>query len=198
MEDTTQKRTGRFNKDLAKKIEDQIADYEGPADSQGVEIKSPGKMFWFTIAGDNYNDIPKVWTVKLFDPDGEEIEYLILADDISLRDRIFEKCDNKQNLKALVRCINWFGTEFLWIPSIKTRGNSKISQQSAKRAIELGQNGWIKAQWKNQSWNAWKHSGTDKVPEWSNMSDDEIVNSCFKDLIISDLKHEALIYNQKG
>ena len=36
MEDTTQKRTGRFNKDLAKKIEDQIADYEGPADSQGV------------------------------------------------------------------------------------------------------------------------------------------------------------------
>ena len=30
---------------------------------------------------------------------------------ISLRDRIFEKCDNKQNLKALVRCINWFGTE---------------------------------------------------------------------------------------
>ena len=32
MEDTTQKRTGRFNKDLAKKIEDQIADYEGPAD----------------------------------------------------------------------------------------------------------------------------------------------------------------------
>ena len=26
MEDTTQKRTGRFNKDLAKKIEDQIAD----------------------------------------------------------------------------------------------------------------------------------------------------------------------------
>ena len=151
MEDTTQKRTGRFNKDLAKKIEDQIADYEGPADSQGVEIKSPGKMFWFTIAGDNYNDIPKVWTVKLFDPDGEEIEYLILADDISLRDRIFEKCDNKQNLKALVRCINWFGTEFLWIPSIRTRGNSKISQQSAKRAIELGQNGWIKAQWKNNS-----------------------------------------------
>ena len=40
MEDTTQKRTGRFNKDLAKKIEDQIADYEGPADSQGVEYKT--------------------------------------------------------------------------------------------------------------------------------------------------------------
>ena len=30
------------------------------------------------------------------------------------------------------------------------------------------------------------------------VTNDEIVNSCFKDLIISDLKHEALIYNQKG
>ena len=185
MEDTTQKRTGRFNKDLAKKIEDQIADYEGPADSQGVEIKSPGKMFWFTIAGDNYNDIPKVWTVKLFDPDGEEIEYLILADDISLRDRIFEKCDNKQNLKALVRCINWFGTEFLWIPSIRTRGNSKISQQSAKRAIELGQNGWIKAQWKNNSvgWVSWCHPGTEKIADWSKINEEDLINQIFLSLI---------------
>ena len=166
MEDTTQKRTGRFNKDLAKKIEDQIADYEGPADSQGVEIKSPGKMFWFTIAGDNYNDIPK-------------------------------KCDNKQNLKALVRCINWFGTEFLWIPSIKTRGNSKISQQSAKRAIELGQNGWIKAQWKNNSvgWVSWCHPGTEKIADWSKINEEDLINQIFDNRIINSLDHEALIRN---
>ena len=41
----------RFNKDLAKKIQQETMDDMGPADSQGVEVKSPGKMWWFTIKG---------------------------------------------------------------------------------------------------------------------------------------------------
>ena len=34
-----------FNKDLAKKIQQQTIDDNAPADSKGIEIKSPAKMF---------------------------------------------------------------------------------------------------------------------------------------------------------
>ena len=43
---------GKFNKDIAKKVSLQtIGGGDGPSDSQGIEIKSPGKMYWFTIKG---------------------------------------------------------------------------------------------------------------------------------------------------
>ena len=189
-----------FNKDLAKKIEQQTIDDNAPADSTGIEIKSPSKMFWFRIKGESYEDVIKVQTTRIPDTTGADVEHLIYCEDAKIRNQIIAECDGKVSTKALCICVNWFGVEFLWLPTIKNHAaiNGKSSATSAINAIELGQQHWIKAQWKNQSWNAWKHSGTDKAPEWSNMSDDEIVNSCFKDLIISDLKHEALIYNQKG
>ena len=59
---------GKFNKDIAKKVSLQtIGGGDGPSDSQGIEIKSPGKMFWFTIKGITYEDITEVITTKLYD-----------------------------------------------------------------------------------------------------------------------------------
>lgn len=189
----------KFKKDLAKKIEQQTIDDNAPADSRGIEIKSPAKMFWFRIKGESYEDIIKVQTTRIPDTTGQDVEYLIFCEDPKLRNQIIAECDDKVSTKALCRCVNWFGQEFLWLPTIKNHAAiGRSSGTSAINAIELGQQHWIKVQWKNQSWNAWKHSGTDKLPEWSNMSDEDIVNTCFKDLIISDLKHEALTYNQKG
>jgi hypothetical protein len=62
---------GKFNKDLAKKTQlETMSGGEGPADSQGIEIKSPGKMHWFTIKGETYDDLTEVQTVALHDPSG--------------------------------------------------------------------------------------------------------------------------------
>jgi hypothetical protein len=196
-----QRNVVRFNKDLAKKISQETFDDNGPADSQGIEIKSPGKMHWFTCHGESFDDLIQVHTTKLYDPDGELEEYIILAEDKSLREKIFNKADDNINVKALVRCTNWFGTEFLWLPAIKSKGNSKVASQSAKKAIERGLDGnWIKCKWKDGSvgWQSWSHPGTDKTPEWSKMQDEEIIEQVFDRRIITSLDHEALERNVGG
>ena len=190
---------GKFNKDIAKKVSLQtIGGGDGPSDSQGIEIKSPGKMYWFSIKGKTIDDLIEVTTTKLFDPDAEQQEYLIQVEDPGLREKVFNKADDNINVKLIVRCVNWFGTEFLWLPSIRTKGNSKLASTSAKKAIERGLDGnWIKCQWKSNSvgWQSWSHPGTDKKPEWSKMSDEEIIDMVFDERIIESLDHEALIRN---
>ena len=191
-----------FRKELAKKSTLETFTDDSPVDSQGVEIKSPGKMFWFTIKGVSYDeDITEVITTKLYDPDGEILEYIIQVEDKSLREKIINKADDNVTVKVIARCVNWFGTEFLWLPAIKTGGNSKLASQTAKKAIEKGLDGnWIKAKWKDNStgWQSWSHPGADKEPEWSNMSDDEIIDQVFDGRIIESLDHEALIRNVGG
>ena len=187
---------GKFNRELAKETELQTMNFEDPTDSQGVEIKSPGKMHWVRARGETYEDVLKVCTTKLFDPDGEEVEYMIQTTDPDLRLRIFEKCDDNQNYKALVPCVNWFGTEFLWVPTVKGRG-SKIGAQSSEKAIKIAQETWCKIKWRNNSvgWCVSKHPGTEKEPQWSTMSDDQIIDRIFENKIIDSLDHEALIRN---
>ena len=187
---------GKFNRELAKETELQTMNFDDPTDSQGVEIKSPGKMHWVRARGDSYDDVLKVWTTKLFDPDGEEVEYMIQTNDPDLRLRIFEKCDDNQNYKALVPCVNWFATEFLWVPTIKGRG-SKIGAQSAEKSIKIAQEDWCKIKWRNNSvgWCVSKHPGTEKEPQWSTMTDDQIIDRIFENKIIDSLEHDALIRN---
>ena len=84
---------GKFNRELAIETEQESMQFDDPSDSTGIELKSPGKMHWIRARGKTYEDILKVWTVKLFDPDGEEVEYMIQVPDKDLRTRIFEKCD---------------------------------------------------------------------------------------------------------
>ena len=189
---------GHFNKELAKKTQlETMSGDNGPADSQGIEIKSPGKMHWITIKGETFEDLIEVQTVALHDPDGELLDYVVQVGDKSLREKIFNKADDNNNTKMILRCVNWFGTEFLWVASIKT----KLSKQSLLKAIDRGLNGkWIKAKWKSNSvgWQSWSHPGTDKIPEWSNMNDEEIVDQVFDGRIIESLDHEALMRNVGG
>jgi len=188
----------KFNKELAKKVSLETTNVsDGPSDSQGIEIKSPGKMHWFTIKGITYEDLTEVQTVSLHDPDGEILDYVVQVEDKGLREKIFNKADDTNNTKLILRCINWFGTEFLWVPSVKT----KLSKQSVFKAIDRGLNGnWIKAKWKSNSvgWQSWSHPGTDRIPEWSKMDDAEIVDMVFDGRIIETLDHEALIRNVGG
>jgi hypothetical protein len=92
--------------------------------------------------------------------------------------------------------VNWFGTEFLWVPTVKGRG-SKVGSQSAQKGIEMAQQGWCKVKWKSNAvgWAVSKHPGTDKEPEWSKMTDDQIVERIFENRIIESLDHEAIIRN---
>jgi len=192
IEENIQKRTGRFNKTLAKKTEQQLVEFDGPADSQGIELASPGKKHFFQIRP---GEIHKVWTTKLFDPDGEEIEYVIQADNEDLRIRIFDKVDDV-SYKALVPCCNWFGTEFLWCPNIKPKGGSKIGSSTAKKAIQLGQQGWIKCKWISNSigWRTIKYpTTTEKQPEFSNIDYDQMIDQVFDGKYIESLDHEAII-----
>ena len=196
---------GKFNKELSKKIalETMGGGGDEPPDTQGIQILSPGKMFWFTIKGEKYEDLTPITTTQLFDPAGEKETYIIQAEDNSLKEKIINKADDNITVKLIVRCVNWFGVEFLWLPAIKTRGNSKLASQTAIKSIERGLNGnWIKCQWKNNSvgWQSWSHPGVDenKVPEWSKMTEDEIIDQVFDNKIIDTLDHEALIRNAGG
>ena len=188
----------KFNKELAKKVSLETTNIsDGPSDSQGIEIKSPGKMHWFTIKGATYEDLTEVQTVSLHDPDGEMLDYVVQVADKGLREKIFNKADDTNNTKLLLRCLNWFGTEFLWVASVRT----KLSKQSVFKAIDRGLDGqWIKAKWKDNSvgWQSWSHPGTDRIPEWSKMDDAEIVDMVFDGRIIETLDHEALIRNVGG
>jgi len=191
--------SGRFNRNTAKETEQQSMAFDGPADSSGIEIKSPGKQHWVRARGNNYDDILKVWTTVLFDPDGEEVEYMIQTDDPDLRLRIFDKCDDNQNYRALVPCVNWFDNEFLWIPTIKPKGGSKVGAESAKIAINKIQQQWCKVKWRSNAvgWVTKKHPGSEKQPVWSNMTEDEIIDQVFKGKIIESLDHEALLNNNR-
>ena len=155
-------------------------------------------MHWFTIKGQNYEDLIEVQTVALHDPDGELLDYVVQTEDPGLREKIFNKADDNNSTKLILRCCNWFGTEFLWTPSIAT----KLSKQSIFKALERGLVGnWIKCKWKSNSvgWQSWSHPSNDdpeiKKPEWSNMTDVEIVDMVFDQRIIENLDHEALIRN---
>jgi hypothetical protein len=193
---------GKFNKDLSKKISlETMGGGDGPADTQGIEIKSPGKMFWFTVKGETFDDLTEITTTQLYDPDGELQTYIIQADNKDLRNRIIQKADENINVRIIAHCINWFDTEFLWLPAIKSAGNSKIASQTAIKSIQRGLNGnWIKAKWCGNStgWRSWSHPGTDKIPEWSKMTVEEIVDQVFDGRIIDTLEHEALIRNTGG
>ena len=190
----------KFNNNLSKKLSlDTMTDL-GPSDTQGIEIKSPGKMHWLTIKGETWDDIQTVLTTELYDPDGELSDYIIQVEDKSLLEKILNKADDRYSVKAIVRCCNWFGTEFIWTPSIKAgQGNSKLAGDSAKKAIEKGLNGnWVKIRWNGNGtgWNCWNHPGAEnKKAEWSKMSDEDVIDSVFDDRIITSLDHEALIRN---
>ena len=86
----------------------------------------------------------------------------------------------------------------MWLPSVKSKGNSKVASQSAKKAIERGlNNNWIKCQWTDgrNGWVSWSHPGTDKIAQWSNMTDEEVIDQVFDGRIIESLDHEALERN---
>ena len=59
-----------FNKELSKKIAlETMGTDSGPADTQGIEIKSPGKMYWFTVKGKSFDELTPITTTQLYDPD---------------------------------------------------------------------------------------------------------------------------------
>ena len=195
-QEVQQKRKGRFNKDLAEKTEQQTSTFDGPPDAQGIELASPGKKHFFQIRP---GKIHKVWTTKILDPDGDEIEFVIQTDNEDLRVRIFDKLDDNVNYKALVPCCNWYGTEFLWVPNIKAKGGSKVGAQTALKAIEMGQQGWVKCRWRSNAvgWVVRNYpSETDKVPEFSNVSYEEMIDQVFERKFIESLDHEALLRHQ--
>ena len=191
-----------FNINDARKIQQQTVDDNAPADVQGVAIKSPSKMFWFRAHGESFEDIIQIHTARLFDSNGDEEDYLIYTDDAGLREQIANKLGDDLTIKALVRCVNWFGTEFLWMPTSVAKGGSRIGSQTSRKAIETAQKQWIKCKWRgnNLGWVVTKHPGdiTDKKIEWSNMTFDEVINQVFHGRIITDLNHEALVRNSGG
>ena len=97
---------GKFNKDLAQKTTlETMGGNDGPPDTSGVEIKSPGKMYWFTVKGVTFNDLLQITTTQLYDPDGELETYIIQADNNSLREKIINKASQTAR-KAIERGLN--------------------------------------------------------------------------------------------
>ena len=81
-----------FNKELSKKIAlETMGTDSGPADSQGIEIKSPGKMHWFTVKGQTFDELTQITTTQLYDWfQKESVNFRILSD-VNPSDKRFER-----------------------------------------------------------------------------------------------------------
>ena len=102
----------KFNKNLSKKLSlDTMTDL-GPSDTQGIEIKSPGKMHWLTIKGETWDDIQTVLTTELYDPDGELSDYIIQVEDKGLLEKILKRAAKENNSEFKIIEVDGVGEVF--------------------------------------------------------------------------------------
>ena len=104
---------------------------------------------------------------------------------LSFGEKIFNKADDNITWKALVRCINMYDFKFHKLPSVKSKGNSKVASQSARKQLKedlitIGLSAderWI------VGWQSWSHPERTEF-QWSKMQDEEIINQVFDGKIL--------------
>ena len=189
----------RFSKEKAQRVKQETINRDGAVTSQAIEIQSPGKFQFVRCRGNSLEDLILAHTCKIFDPDGEEAQYIIQCENKQKLEKIYELCDYKVSTKYLAPMIDNFGTEFLWTVSCSMNGKQQGFHISGNKALELSQEKWCRILWGGKrGWITRTPVNQEKFkePQFSNLTDEEIINIACHNRVITDTDHEALQRHQ--
>ena len=80
----------KFDVDQAKKTTQQVMEVEaGDVAGQEIYSESPGKHRFVRFRGNSWDELYKLYAIKLDDPDGEEVHYIIQCRDNNMLKKIF-------------------------------------------------------------------------------------------------------------
>ncbi len=191
----------KFDIDQARKTTQQVMEVEaGDVAGQEIYSESPSKHRFVKFRGNSWEELYKVYAVKLDDPDGEEVHYIVQCKDNKMLKKIFHRLDNKAKEHVLAPYVSVDGVERVWCASFKWMGKSATRGRSVKQAIELGQKDWVKVMWEKKRGWVTRPPGEsiDKKPEFSELTIEQLIDIAFEDRIIRDINHEAVKRNWYG
>ena len=191
----------KFDIDQARKTTQQVMEVEaGDVAGQEIYSESPSKHRFVKFRGNSWEELYKVYAVKLDDPDGEEVHYIVQCKDNKMLTKIFHRLDNKAKEHVLAPYVSVDGVERVWCASFKWMGKSATRGRSVKQAIELGQKDWVKVMWEKKRGWVTRPPGEsiDKKPEFSELTIEQLIDIAFEDRIIRDINHEAVKRNWYG
>ena len=191
----------KFDIDQARKTTQQVMEVEaGDVAGQEIYSESPSKHRFVKFRGNSWEELYKVYAVKLDDPDGEEVHYIVQCKDNKMLKKIFHRLDNKAKEHVLAPYVSVDGVERVWCASFKWMGKSATRGRSVKQAIELGQKDWVKVMWEKKRGWVTRPPGEsiDKKPEFSELTIEQLIDIAFEDRIIRDVNHEAVKRNWYG
>ena len=191
----------KFDADNAKKTTQQVMEVEaGDVAGQEIYSETPSHHRFVMFRGKSWEELYKLYAIKLDDPDGEEVHYIIQCRDNKMLKKIFHHLDYKAKEHVLAPYVSSDGVERIWCASFKWMGKSATRGRSVKQAIELGQENWVKIMCeKKRGWVTRPPGGPiDKKPEFSELSTEQLIDIAFEDRIIRDVNHEAVKRNWMG
>jgi len=188
--------TIRFSKEKAQRVKQQVVATDGEVSSQGLEVSTPSSYHFVRCRGSSMDDLLVADTCKMFDPDGEKVEYLIQCEEDQVFSKISELVDHKIQRKYLAPMVDCYGSEFLWPVAQTINGKASSFCISGKNALESAMTNWVKITWggKGRYWVVRTPVNQDqlKEPQFSKITDEQIINIAYYNRIITDTTHEAL------
>ena len=191
----------KFDIDQARKTTQQVMEVEaGDVAGQEIYSESPSRHRFVRFRGNSWDELYKLYAIRLEDPDGEDVHYIIQCKDNKMLKKIFHRLDFKAKEHVLAPYVSVDGVERVWCASFKWMGKSATRGRSVKQAIELGQKDWVKVMWEKKRGWVTRPPGEpiDKKPEFSELTIEQLIDIAFEDRIIRDINHEAVKRNWFG
>ena len=188
----------KFDFDQAKTTTQQSLEMEDAAASgQELDEESPTQHKFVRFRGKSWEDLLKVHGVKLSGPDGEDIKYVVQIQDPTTFTKVNMMCDYKVKEYVIAPYVSDTEVERVWFANYKWTGKAAKKGLSVRKAIELGQQEWVKINWEGKRGFVTRPPGVglSKEPKFSTMTNKEIIELVFEDRIITDAKHEAVVGN---
>ena len=191
----------KFDIEQAKKTTQQVMEVDaGDIAGQELYVETPSRHPFIRFRGNSWDELLKVHAITLVDSDGEDVKYIIQTRDNNMFRKIVARLDNKVKEHVIAPYVSVDGVERIWCASYKWAGKNATRGKSVKQAVILGQTDWIKVMWEKKRGWVTRPPGApiDKKPEFSNLTTQQMVDICFEDRIITDIKHEAVKMNWFG
>ena len=191
----------KFDFDQAKTTTQQSLEVEDiDASGQEYDEESPTQHKFVRFRGKSWGDCIKVHGVKLPDPDGDDIKYVVQVKDNDEFARVNMMCDGKIKEYVIAPYVSDSGSERIWFANYKWTGKAAKKGMSVKLAIEIGQQKWVKVNWEGKRGFVTREPGQElnKEPKFSKLDDNRLIELVFEDRIITDSKHEAVVRNWNG
>ena len=196
--ETVQDKKIKFNFDLAQKTSQQSLELED-SEASGHEIyeESPSQHKFIRFRGANWNEPLKVHGVKLQDPDGDDVKYIVQTNDPKTFNKINMMCDWKVKEYVIAPYVSDTGAERIWFANYKWSGKSAKKGNSVRQCIEQGQQNWIRINWEAKRGFVARQPGVglSKEPQFSKIDNEGLIELCFEERIITDANHEAVKEN---